>query len=178
MPSPSTPLAVLGVLAVEPSTGYAIRQSISTTIGHFWSESFGQIYPTLATLEAQGFISGDRSEGRRIVYSITPAGLQHLQKLLQEEHSSAPVRDATLLRLFFGRFLGTRGCRELLESDRRTCEAQLDEFSTIRAELESAPASDVDRPFWLMTLRSGELATLARLEWATESLASLDAIAP
>ena len=171
MSPPSTPMAILGIIAVEPSTGYAIRQSIATTIGHFWSESFGQIYPTLAKLESQGFISGDRTDGRRIVYTATPAGLAHLVMLLRREHTSAPIRDATLLRLFFGRFLGVDGCRELLEADRRTCKLQLEEFEEIRAEL--AATADGDRPYWLMTLRSGELATRARLEWATESLATL-----
>ena len=46
-----TRLAVLGALSVEPMTGYAVRAAIAETLGHFWHESFGQIYPTLAELE-------------------------------------------------------------------------------------------------------------------------------
>ena len=46
-----TELAVLGALAVEPATGYGVRQAITQTLGHFWQESFGQIYPCLADLE-------------------------------------------------------------------------------------------------------------------------------
>ena len=49
-----TSTAVLGALSIEPMTGYEIRQAISTVLGHFWHESFGQIYPCLADLEAAG----------------------------------------------------------------------------------------------------------------------------
>jgi DNA-binding PadR family transcriptional regulator len=34
-------------------TDYALREAIRDVLGHFWSESFGQIYPTLAELERQ-----------------------------------------------------------------------------------------------------------------------------
>ena len=44
-----TSTAVLGVLSIGSLTGYEIRQAISTVLGHFWHESFGQIYPCLAT---------------------------------------------------------------------------------------------------------------------------------
>ncbi len=44
-----TDTAVLGALSVMPMTGYAVRESIRDVLGHFWSESFGQIYPALAS---------------------------------------------------------------------------------------------------------------------------------
>lgn len=170
----TTVLAVLGVLAVEPSTGYGIRESIASTIGHFWSESFGQIYPTLADLEQRELVSRLRTESRKVVYQITPAGLEHLQSVLAQDFNQAPPRDATLLRLFFGRFLGREGCRELVETTRLGCQQQLVDFQIIRQRLESAAVDAADRPYWLMTLRSGELATRARLVWAAETLAALD----
>ncbi|MBK6887071.1 MAG: hypothetical protein IPH03_12030 [Tetrasphaera sp.] len=37
-------------------TGYAVRAAITQTLGHFWSEGFGQIYPTLTGLTARGEI--------------------------------------------------------------------------------------------------------------------------
>jgi len=45
-----TELAVLGALSVQPMTGYAVREEIRQLLGHFWSESYGQIYPALAEL--------------------------------------------------------------------------------------------------------------------------------
>ena len=51
-----TETAVLGGLSVESMTGYALREAIRDVLGHFWSESFGQIYPTLAELERAGHV--------------------------------------------------------------------------------------------------------------------------
>ena len=39
-----TDLAVLAALSIGPMTGYALRETITTELGSFWSESFGQIY--------------------------------------------------------------------------------------------------------------------------------------
>jgi DNA-binding PadR family transcriptional regulator len=35
-------------------TGYAEREEIRQVLGHFWSESYGQIYPTLAEFRRNG----------------------------------------------------------------------------------------------------------------------------
>ena len=43
----ATPNALLGLLSLRPMSGYDIRQVISESIGYFWSESYGQIYPGL-----------------------------------------------------------------------------------------------------------------------------------
>lgn len=58
-----TELAVLGALSVRPMTGYAVRAVIRDVLGHFWSESFGQIYPTLADLHRDGHL--ERRDGDR-----------------------------------------------------------------------------------------------------------------
>ena len=50
-----TELAVLGALSTGPMSGYELRAAISEVLGHFWHESYGQIYPCLAALEEAGF---------------------------------------------------------------------------------------------------------------------------
>ena len=70
-----TAAAVLGALSIEPMSGYEIRQAITTVLGHFWHESFGQIYPCLAELERDGLVSatpGPRPRSSK--YRITPSG--------------------------------------------------------------------------------------------------------
>ncbi len=52
----ATPNALLGLLSLEPMSGYDIRQMISRSIGYFWSESYGQIYPGLKRLAAEGLV--------------------------------------------------------------------------------------------------------------------------
>ena len=53
-----TQTAVLGALSIQPMTGYAVRENIQNVLGHFWSESFGQIYPTLPNSSGMGLSSG------------------------------------------------------------------------------------------------------------------------
>jgi DNA-binding PadR family transcriptional regulator len=170
-----TQLAVLGGLSVEPMSGYALRQGITETLGHFWSESFGQIYPALAELESKGLVRRQgqgRTSGSR--YEITDAGLAQLKEWLAEPFESAPQRNATLLRLFFGRHLGKDGCRKLLLDSRADAERRLAEYAVIRAELEAA-TNDPDAKFFLITLAAGEAASKAVLTWTDEAIALLDA---
>ena len=59
-------------------TGYALREAIVEVLGHFWRESFGQIYPILQKLEAEGLVAcvGAEGRGRRQSrkYAITETG--------------------------------------------------------------------------------------------------------
>ena len=89
-----TDVAVLGALSIEPMSGYRIRRAIADVFGHFWYESFGQIYPTLARLEAAGLVTRarDRADERVVRVSLTDAG-----RALAVEASCLPqsVLDAT-----------------------------------------------------------------------------------
>jgi hypothetical protein len=46
--------AVLGMLSMGLKTGYAMKKHVERNLGHFWSESYGQIYPVLRQLVADG----------------------------------------------------------------------------------------------------------------------------
>src|SRR5687768_4234235 len=110
-----TEMAVLGGLSIEPMTAYALREAIRDVLGHFWSESFGQIYPTLYALEEQGHVR--RTGGARArssTFVITASGRARLRALLAEPIRDVPPRNGLLLRLFFGRTLGPARCCELL----------------------------------------------------------------
>ena len=43
----------------------------------------GTIYPALKSLKENGLIEGERGEGRRIVYSLTPKGERELEVALE-----------------------------------------------------------------------------------------------
>ena len=98
-----TAAAVLGALSIEPMTGYEIRQAITSVLGHFWHESFGQIYPCLADLEEQGLVaSTPGARPRSTTYVLTDAGRARLRELLEEPPTPQPPRNGVLLRVFFG----------------------------------------------------------------------------
>jgi len=103
----STPYAILGMLSVAPMSGYDIRKEASTSIGYFWSESYGQIYPALRELRGRGWIRrrpGSRAGGReRQAYEITERGREALALWRAEPPRDGSVRNELLLKLFFGR---------------------------------------------------------------------------
>ena len=174
-----TETAVLGALSVEPMTGYAVREAIRDVLGHFWSESFGQIYPTLARLERHGFIRrrGSPRSGSS-TFAITAAGRRRLQELLGEPIQPEPQRNGLMLRLFFGRQLGPDECRSLIEGARADALRRLEEFRAIRDEVERDDAHADDRPYWLLTVAAGEQSARAAIAWADEALEALQQIPP
>jgi DNA-binding PadR family transcriptional regulator len=96
--------AVLGLLGVEPMSGYDIKRAVDRTIRHFWAASYGQIYPELKRLEEAGWISGkDASQGERArrVYKLTAQGGRELEAWLHGYETRIEMRDESLLRLFF-----------------------------------------------------------------------------
>jgi DNA-binding PadR family transcriptional regulator len=163
-----TELAVLGALSLAPMSGYRVRAEILSTVGHFWAESFGQIYPTLARLEAAGLVARDGNS----LYVLTEPGRLRLTALLEEAPESAPPRNGVLLRLFFGRELGLDGCLELLERTEREVVEKLRTLAEIRAELDPR---DPDERFALITVNAGEHNGRATLAWIAETRASLAA---
>ena len=38
--------AILGILNIQPSSGYDIKKYCDTVISGIWNENFGHIYPT------------------------------------------------------------------------------------------------------------------------------------
>ncbi len=159
---------MLGALSVEPMTGYAVRAAITSTLGHFWNESFGQIYPALERLAANGLVVRDAE--KRFV--LTDAGLDRLRELLSEPFEEAPARNGLLLRLFFGRMLGREVCVELLEEARSSSQRTLETMAGIRAVVE-AESDSPDQLYFLVTIAAGEASARAQVQWATESIALL-----
>jgi DNA-binding PadR family transcriptional regulator len=173
-----TDTAVLGALSVMPMTGYAVRESIRDVLGHFWNESFGQIYPALARLEKAKLIR--REGGKRTassVFAITPAGTERLRQLLSEPIQVVPPRNGLMLRLFFGRQIGPDACRALLAQARADAEQRLAGYQAIRHEIDTDDELAPDRPYWLLTISAGEHNSRAALAWVDESLAVLDNLA-
>src|ERR1700676_441136 len=122
-----TAYVLLGILSIESNrSGYEIRKAIESSVGHFWGESYGQIYPTLQKLTRSGLvIATDNPAGRkkRQEYSITDAGRACLREWLALPFRNDPPRNEFLLKLFFGReappSVSVGHIRELQERNRR-----------------------------------------------------------
>lgn len=169
-----TDLAVLAVLSVAPMSGYAVREAIRDQLGHFWSESFGQIYPTLATLTADGLVSkhpGERSGSS--VFVLTPAGRDRLLELLQAPEVTAPPRNGLMLRVFFGHAIGPDAVAALISETRQQVLSQLAAFDAITRMMELETDYPEHRPYWALTVSAGRHSARGALAWCDEALETL-----
>jgi PadR family transcriptional regulator, regulatory protein AphA len=175
----ATTNALLGLLSLGPMSGYDIRQLISRSIGHFWNESYGQIYPGLKRLAAAGLAEKktERQKGRpdRHLYSLTTAGRKQLQEWLKLPVAEKEVpRNETLLKLFFGAHVSPSVSRTHVEAYLESHQRELQLYASMAKTLRKEAANDPQLPFWLMTLNLGRHENAAMVKWCKETLIELD----
>jgi DNA-binding PadR family transcriptional regulator len=181
MKNSRTPYMILGMLSIQPNlSGYELHKVIEDNFGSFWSESYGQIYPTLKRLADEGLIipskSTSTSKKRRQAYALTDAGRACLREWLAQPFQDDPPRNEFLLKLFFGGEAapGTavKHVRELLERSRRIL-AGLQEIENIAS---AHPSENPNLTYWMLTLGLGLTLTRATLAWGESALAQLAAM--
>jgi DNA-binding PadR family transcriptional regulator len=170
-----TAYVVLGILAIEAGqSGYEIRKMIEGTVGFFWGESYGQLYPTLKRLTADGLITARRPKsGTRQEYSIAPAGRAALEQWLALPFRDDPPRDEFLLKLFFGHeaapSVALAHLRDFQQKHREAV-AMLEQIESVsRAVNSHLPGF----PFWILTLTYGLARMRAELEWSETAVAAI-----
>jgi PadR family transcriptional regulator AphA len=176
-----TAYVILGLLSIEgKQSGYDMRKTIQGSVGYFWGESYGQIYPMLRRLTAEGLIAqsgrGGKGRGGRREYSLTAAGQARLQEWLAVPYRMDPPRDEFLLKLFFGREAGpgvsVRHVREFQEKNRRLL-ATIEEIGRLGRERN---ARHPHFRYWMLTLEFGLAQIRASLAWSEEALKALQQI--
>ena len=172
---------LLGLLTIEPMSGYDLGLTIRGSVGHFWNESYGQIYPNLKKMAGDGFVTAktERQKGKpdRRIYSITKKGRQRLTEWLAVPPQAEIPRNELLLKLFFGEQVPAEILIGYVE---RTAE----ESRTLLELLERAVREEIDKnrhypgaPYWRMAAHFGQMEMKAHLRWAEKTLAELNKIA-
>jgi len=173
-----TAYVILGGLSIQPNlSGYELHKAIEENFGSFWGESYGQIYPTLKRLAAQGLIEPSKSESapkkRRQTYALTAAGRACLREWLALPFQNDPPRNEFLLKLFFGGEaapgVAISHVRELQERNRR----MLATLEGIENEARGIELQNPNKPYWMLTLGLGLALTHSALEWGESALAEL-----
>ena len=169
--------AILGVLSLGAMSGYDVKKLIERSIAHFWNESYGQIYPILNRLAAEGFAERRREKQRgkpdRHVYSLTEQGRQELARWLAVPARHEPFRSELLLKLFLGvagRVADSVAQVEHYEAAQR---GLLETYLGIERRLRVEMAGHPQLPFSLVTLHYGQHRCRAMLAWCTESIRAL-----
>ena len=177
----STPYAILGLLSLRPMSGYDVRKASAESVGHFWSESYGQIYPALRELTEDGLArrTTERRAGKpdRHVYEITERGRTALRAWLVEPPRPTPVRSELLLKLFFGDEATAARQADWVAGLLAEANAQLEAYARIKRALRRDPTTSAHRAHWLITLSYGEHRAESHRRWASETLVTLRAAA-
>jgi len=167
---------LLGVLTIEPMSGYDLGQTIRGSVGFFWNESYGQIYPNLKKLAADGLVTSkkERQKGKpdRHIYSITKKGKEHLAAWLAVPPQPEIPRNELLLKLFFGAQAPAEiliGYMERMQIAERIAIERIAQAAAEIGKNQQYP----DAPYWKMAARFGQLELESHLRRAEETLAEL-----
>ncbi len=172
-----TDYVILGILARGPASGYDIRQFVKQTIGYFWQESYGQIYPSLKRLAGDRCVTFvEQKEGARPakkIYQITASGRQRLRDWLALDYEPQPVRQELLLKMFFVAEGDKQRLIEQIEDLLAAQNERLATFEQLKQLFDDAFDEYPEKSWWFATLNYGLHITRARIDWCTETLDSL-----
>lgn len=167
-----TQYAVLGMLSIQPMSGYDIKKALDQSISNFWSENYGHIYPTLRRLREEGKIELISPGTRRKVYALTEGGREALLAWLEQPPQPQPPRNELILQLFFGDLLDDAAIRTKLLAEREHHVELQQRYASIESVLAEQP-QDRSRS-WRMALRYGALRSGAIVAWCDECLGQLE----
>ncbi len=165
---------VLGMLARAPQTGYTIKKWIELEYSHFWQESFGQIYPTLKKLVAEGlairFVDTETGNGRgQIVYNITDAGRKELADWLCEAPEVEKLRYEILLKVSFGENTEPGVLLGHLDNFAKKNEALIKDMNGYIQHFDELKAQGTDCTYSQLTALCGVYIYSALRDWAVEA---------
>ncbi len=168
-----TRYTVLGTLSLGPKSGYDIKRFIERSVSNFWRESYGQIYPTLRRLAAEGLVSrqvrGQEGRPDRNVYGLTGKGRDALRAWLVEPAEPEVPRHELLLKLFFGTEILPDASLDHVARYRSQAEASLTLLREVEQTLCRERRDSPGLPFWLLTVRQGILVDQALIKWCDEA---------
>lgn len=169
-------------------SGYAIKKLIEMGLSQFWSESYGQLYPTLEKLVDEGLATkaeAPTGERKRFMYKITESGRQKFLEWLSSPTAPAQARSEFQLKLFVASDLPLDHSLSLLREyeaqqtnlyyEYKASERVLSEALDYDFEIEELQSLLGDCPrrqllVFLINLRHGLEVVKAHLKWCRQSI--------
>jgi DNA-binding PadR family transcriptional regulator len=171
-----TKYAVLGLLMYAPLSGYDIRRIYADSLGNFWSESYGAIYPILKRLDEEGLATREveRQAGKpdRNVYTITDLGREEMHRWLAQPADPVRERIEVLLKLFHGWEVGPAVMIDHVKRFRAEHVALLERYA--RYDEMMTRDDEPPSPYWLMTVSCGRHTSQAFVAWCDETITKLE----
>ena len=165
--------ALLGLIHMQPQSGYDLRKIFETTpMGHY-SSSPGSIYPALKRLEEQGLIEGEVADGDTLrpkrIYTATQRGIEVLREWVSQTITKDDLlhRDDELMLRFalMGSVVDNATTHRFLDQMYRVLDLYIPELEQI---LTTMPAGEP--PHGRLALSSGIGAYKARRRWAKKAI--------
>jgi DNA-binding PadR family transcriptional regulator len=174
--------AVLGMLSLGPKSGYDIKKTIAASTANFWSESYGNIYPVLKQLLAEGAIEPEKDtgagEGRpKQTFRMTAHGRSMLQNWLRQPVALRTEDNELLLKLFFGAVVSPKDMLAVVKAQHALRVEELARYAEIAKYIAAQIGSEEQRTYWMATLRYGELTSRAVVTWCEEVEQKLEKLA-
>ncbi len=170
--------AVMGLLSMGPMSGYDIKKRFEDIASNFWKESYGQIYPILKRLNAEGLairsIKKQVGKPDRHIYELTKEGHIELKSWLLEPVEQHVGRHEILLKLIFGSKVSVEDNIEQIKHFQTNHINELAQLQSVKTKIESDNCDKPHLPYWLMTIRFGELVNEALLKWSDEVLTTMN----
>jgi PadR family transcriptional regulator AphA len=150
--------ALLGLLAVEPASGYDLKRAINRSTYFIWNATGPQIYNTLHKLRDEGYIASEslaqKGKPDKQIHTITANGQAALKDFMSEPIRASVTRDEVLLRIFFGNFANKKTIRREIESYLDRIRHERAFLETIEARINAHPGRKHEaRRFQLLSLR-------------------------
>jgi len=142
--------AVLGLLSREELSGYDVKRWMERPLGYFWSARHSQIYPELARLEEDGFVTHrvveQSGKPDKKVYRITTEGLEALKEWVVQAPAPRPVRDELTLKAYSVWLADREEAARLFREEGLVREEQLAHYEELRAWMEGEHGGEVGDP--------------------------------
>lgn len=177
-----TKYALLGVLNLMSGSGYDIKKFCDSSIGYFWNENYGHIYPVLQRMEDEELITKEvkQREGRpsKNIYSITQKGREELEEWLKLPVENNPIRSEFLLKMFLSKDIPIESVLEKVEKLKDQCEEELKKYSEIEKffKSEQTDMNKKELTLYLSTVMYGKLGEEARIRWCEETIQQLKSL--
>lgn len=135
--------ALLGLLASQPMHGYELKVELDRLLGRTTPVNVGQIYTALSKLEKEGLVDTEfvaRSDQRAEmkVYSLSPAGAEHLHGWFAEPVERVDLRNELFIKLSLARRTGRAEVAQIVGAQRMTTLRAIQELTLLKERLESA----------------------------------------
>ncbi len=172
-----TQYAILGCLLIKPMTAYEIKQFMSQYTNHFWTEREGQLYPAFKQLLEVGFVNCteevSQKSGTKKVYCITTKGTMHFNHWFDAVTEIPIERNATLLKLFFGRSQPVEKTISMLEQSLNMVRSKQSTLLILQGVLKHKLQDDIDVSYYQLALDYGLKLGSAEIHWYENTIEQL-----